>query len=100
MFEINQVYPQLNEGFGLVGGLAYLGPMAVMSVVSGVFADKVNRVYLLGGSCVLWSLTSLVGGSDIDSFTLFVLMRVSFGFLSSMLNPASLSLIRDYFPEN
>ena len=74
--------------------------MAVMSVVSGVFADKVNRVYLLGGSCILWSVTSLVGGSHLDNFTLFVFMRISFGFMSSMLNPASLSLIRDYFPED
>ena len=84
----------------MVGGLAYLGPMAVMSVVSGLFVDKVNRVYLLGGCCILWSFTSLVGAADIDNFTLFVFMRISFGFLSSMLNPASLSLIRDYFPEN
>lgn len=82
-----------------MGGMAYLFPMAVMSIVAGVFTDKVNRVHLLTGACVLWSLTSVVG-SVYTSFPLFVLMRISFGFMSSVLNPAALSLIRDYFPEN
>jgi ACS family D-galactonate transporter-like MFS transporter len=79
--------------------MAYLLPMALMSVVSGAFTDKVNRVHLLTGACFLWSLTSIIGGSFSD-FGLFVLMRVCFGILTSALNPASLSLIRDYFPEN
>jgi MFS family permease len=63
-----------------------------------VFTDKLNRVHLLTGASILWSLTSIVTGSTF-SFPTLVLMRVMFGIFSSVVNPASLSLIRDMFPE-
>jgi MFS family permease len=46
----------------------------------------------------MWSLSSLLTGST-DSFSALVLMRIMFGIFSSVNNPASLSLIRDMFPE-
>jgi MFS family permease len=73
--------------------------MAIFSIVAGVFTDKLPRVQLLTGACVLWSATSIVTGGS-ASFSTLVSMRILFGLFSATANPASLSLISDMFPES
>lgn len=89
-------YPQLKEAYGLVGGSAYLLSLGVMSVFAGIFSDKTNRVRLIAFASILWSCTSLASGY-IDSFSLFVTMRIFLGVFSSAYKPATLSLLTDFF---
>ena len=56
-----------------------------------------NRNVLLGLSCILWSATA-VGVGAVNSFSFFILMRFLLGAFESACNPASYSIIADYFP--
>ncbi len=92
-------FPQLEKYYGLVGGLAYLLPLSICSIFSGVYTDKVDRVKFLTIGSIIWSSLTLTQ-SYTDSFPIFVGERILFGVFSAILNPAAYSLIRDYFPEN
>ena len=61
--------------------------------------DKSNRIKLLAGACVAWSLTSIATGS-FDSLLILGIMRFLLGFAQSVHKPAMYSIIADYFPEN
>ena len=61
--------------------------------------DKTNRIKLLTGACVLWSLTSIATGS-FNSLLVLGIMRFLLGFTQSVAEPAMYSLVGDYFPEN
>ena len=60
-------------------------------------SDKVNRKWLLGIGCIIWSGISILTGY-IDNFNVFIILRVSLGIACAVCNPAAYSLIRDYFP--
>ena len=45
----------------------------------------------------LMSLTQVASG-NIDNFSIFVLMRVIHGAISSVVSPVSFSIVADYFP--
>ena len=79
--------------------MAYLFPLSLFSVFAGIFSDKVDRIKLLDFGSIIWSLITFAH-SETDSFELFVIFRMMFGLFSAILNPAALSLKRDYFPEN
>ena len=46
----------------------------------------------------MWSTTTLISG-EVESFEVFVLMRLLLGVFSAAANPPALGLIRDYFPK-
>lgn len=56
-----------------------------------------SRKGLLGLACILWSATTF-GAGAVNSFGFFCLMRFALGGFESACNPASYSLIADYFP--
>lgn len=78
--------------------MAYLLPLAVFSIFAGVQSDKMNRVKLLSIGSIVWSVLTIFH-SRASNLGGFVGMRILFGVMSSILNPAALSLLRDYFPE-
>lgn len=78
--------------------MAYLLPLAVFSIFAGVQSDKMNRVKLLSIGSIVWSILTIFH-SRASNLGAFVGMRILFGVMSSILNPAALSLLRDYFPE-
>ena len=98
-YELRSYYPQIGDSYAFLTGIAASGPIVLLSALAGRITDENNRVRLLGLATILWSLATL-GGAEIDNFGLFCILRVSFGAITTISNPASLSLTRDYFPKD
>jgi sugar phosphate permease len=96
-YMITASYPQLFAYYGVISSFAYSVTYSTLGVWAGVLSGKMNRKVLLAISCILWSLTT-VGGGAINSFAFFCMMRVALGAFQSACNPASYSIIADYFP--
>jgi sugar phosphate permease len=94
---VSKSYPQLNIYFGLISSFIFSSSYSTLGVYAGVLSSKVNRKILLGVSMILWSATSYFAGA-VNSFFVFCLMRFLLGAFESACNPASYSLISDYFP--
>jgi MFS family permease len=94
---ITSAYPQLIQHYGVVASLLFSLSYSTFGIYAGLLSHKFNRSILLGVSCILWSLTSYFSGA-INSFALFCLMRFLLGVFESACNPASYSIIADYFP--
>ena len=95
MYEITSYYTDLEEYYPYLSGLAVLLPQSLFTLVQGVWADKFNRVYILGGCSLAWSSITLVS-ADINNFQLFCALRVLFGCVAST-GPAASGIIRDNF---
>ena len=87
----------MNNYFGYISSFVFSVPYSILGVWGGVLSGKVNRKVMLGISCILWSATS-VGAGYVNSFAFFILMRALLGSFESACNPASYSIIADYFP--
>jgi len=85
-FEISFV-----QGWGFV--LAYV----IFSIPFGRIVDKVNRVRVLIGGIVIWSVATAACGFSKNSWQL-VLSRSGVGAGEAALTPASWSIISDLFP--
>ena len=96
-YMISSAYPQMHNYFGLISSFVFSSSYSVLGVWAGVLSGKMSRKVLLGVSCILWSLTS-VGAGLVPSFAFFILMRFMLGGFESACNPASYSIIADYFP--
>lgn len=94
---ISAAYPQMHLYYGLISSFVFSSSYSTLGVWAGVLSGKMNRKVLLGISCILWSLTA-VGAGAVNSFAFFVLMRFLLGAFESACNPASYSIIADYFP--
>ena len=57
------------------------------------------RKNLLVGSCLIWSLASIISGST-ESFWILCAMRFITGACVSATDPAAYSILGDYFPRN
>ena len=90
-------YPQMINYYGLISSFVFSSSYSTLGVWAGVLSGKMNRVVLLGLSCALWSATTF-GAGCLSPFAGFVLMRFFLGAFESACNPASYSLIADYFP--
>ena len=97
MFELASAYPQLNDYYGVLVGLAYSVPYCLFGLLGGAATNRFNRKYLMITIMSLMSLTQVCNGA-VDSFMLFAVMRFLHGCLSSFINPVSYSLLADYFP--
>jgi MFS family permease len=74
---------------GLVG--------AVFTIPAGIFADRIRRTRLLGGSIALWAAAMIVSGAA-ASYLWLLLARVALGTMTAATGPAVASLTGDYFP--
>lgn len=103
---INILIDPISMDFGLSDTEAsYLQgpPFAVvyglMVIPMGLLADRGNRVMLLCGGAILWSLGTVLCGIA-PSFTMLFVARMVVGFGEAALLPAAVSLIGDSFAEN
>ena len=79
------------QGWGFV--LAYI----IFSIPFGRIVDKVNRVRVLIGGIIIWSVATAACGFSKNSWQL-VLSRSGVGAGEAALTPASWSIISDLFP--
>lgn len=82
------------ENFGRLMAV-FLWIYALMSPVSGLIADRVNRKWLIVGSLAVWSAVTLSMGLVHDFDSLYAL-RALMGVSEALYIPAGLSLIADY----
>ena len=91
-------YPELANNFGLLTGVAYTFPFAIMGLFIGRATPFVNRKMLLAaamaGSGVTMGLIS-----TLDSFGFLAMSRVLLGIIAAAFNPLSFSLLSEYFPD-
>lgn len=81
---------------GLLTGLAFAAIYTVMGVPLARLADRSSRVNLIAVSIVVWSaFTALTGVAK--SFSHLLIARIGVGIGEAGCNPASYSLISDYF---
>ena len=79
-------------------GLAFAIPYVLMSVPIGRLVDKFNRVLVLIGGIVVWSVATFACGMS-SSYTQLLMARVGIGAGEASVTPAAWSLLADYFPE-
>ncbi len=82
------------ENFGRLMAV-FLWIYALMSPISGLIADRLNRKWLIVGSLFVWSGVTLSMGFVHDFNHLYVL-RAIMGVSEALYIPAGLSLIADY----
>lgn len=70
---------------------------SIAGIFAGMAIDKFNRVRILSIACITWSGTSLVIGS-VNSLVVLGVMRLLMGVSLSACEPASYSIVSDYFP--
>ena len=82
------------EAFGFLMSV-FLWIYAVMSPVSGVIGDRLNRKWLIVGSLFVWSSVTLAMGFA-TSYHQILVLRAVMGISEALYMPAALSLIADY----
>ena len=82
------------ENFGRLMAI-FLWIYALMSPVSGIIADKMNRKWLIVGSLFVWSAVTYAMGLA-NSFSELYWLRAIMGVSEALYIPAGLSLIADY----
>ena len=75
---------------------AFMWIYGLMSPVSGMVADRVNRKWLIVVSLAVWSAVTLLMGYA-DSYSQVYALRALMGVSEALYIPAALSLIADYF---
>ncbi|RNL86052.1 MFS transporter [Halostreptopolyspora alba] len=92
---------QAEWGFSdTMGGMISTAPLlvgALMAIPAGVLADRFNRTSLIALVVAIWSFVTL-GSALAPVFALFFLSRVLLGAADTIDNPASSSLLADYYP--
>lgn len=73
----------------------FLWIYGLMSPISGIIADKVNRKWLIVGSLFVWSAVTFAMGYAV-TFTQLYWLRALMGVSEALYIPAGLSLIADY----
>ena len=97
-FEIGQVYPQLDQSYGILQGMAYTIPFSLCGIVLGMMGSGYNRKSLLSSVVIVGGLTQLLTGS-VTSFPLLCVLRSLHGACFSLTIPLLSSILRDYFPQ-
>lgn len=82
------------EAFGFLMSV-FLWIYCVMSPVSGIIGDRLNRKWLIVGSLFVWSAVTLLMGFA-TTYNEILLLRALMGISEALYMPAALSLIADY----
>jgi ACS family D-galactonate transporter-like MFS transporter len=82
------------ENFGRLMAI-FLWIYALMSPISGIIADKLNRKWLIVGSLFVWSAVTYAMGYAV-SYNQVYWLRALMGVSEALYIPAGLSLIADY----
>ncbi|WP_281228127.1 MFS transporter [Flavobacterium aquiphilum] len=86
------------ENFGLLMAI-FLWVYALMSPVSGIIADRLNRKNMIVCSLFIWSGVTMTMGFA-TTFNQIYVLRAIMGFSEAFYIPAALSLIADYHQGN
>jgi len=90
--DIHELESATNFGYLMA---VFLWVYCIMSPISGIFADKMNRKWLIVGSLFVWSgVTFLMGFAT--TFNQLYILRALMGISEALYIPAGLSLIADY----
>ncbi len=82
--------------FGILAGLAFAVPLALLGVPAGRLADRMARkVVLLGGLTVWSAMTGLCGA--VKSLGALLAARVGVGAGEAAISPTAVPIIADYF---
>ncbi len=82
---------------GVLSGIAFAVFYVVMGVPVARLAERRNRVKIISGLIVIWSIMTAVCGLA-QNFTQILLARFGVGVGEGGCSPASHSIIADYFP--
>ena len=82
------------ENFGRLMAI-FLWIYALMSPISGIIADRLNRKWLIVGSLFVWSAVTLLMGYA-ETFNQLYVLRAIMGISEAFYIPAGLALIADY----
>ncbi|MDP4208643.1 MAG: MFS transporter [Bacteroidota bacterium] len=86
------------ENFGRLMAI-FLWIYALMSPISGIIADRLNRKWLIISSLCIWSAVTLSMGYA-TTFNQIYILRAIMGVSEAFYIPAALSLIADYHQSN
>ncbi len=75
---------------------AFMWIYGLMSPISGIVADRINRKWLIIGSLAVWSTVTLLMGYA-STYEEIYWLRAAMGVSEALYIPAALSLIADYF---
>ena len=95
---IDIVELQSAEAFGILMSV-FLWIYAVMSPISGIIGDRLNRKWLIVGSLFVWSAVTLLMGFA-TTYNQVLLLRALMGVSEALYMPAALSLIADCMVES
>jgi MFS family permease len=82
---------------GLLLGLSFAAPFAILGLPAGYLVDRMSRRRIIGIGVVLWSAMTLSCGLA-QNYWQFFLGRSGIGVGEAAITPASYSLFRDSFP--
>ena len=82
--------------YGYISSFIFSISYSTLGVYAGILSGKMSRKVLLGIACICWSATN-IGAGAVNSLGFFCLMRFLLGGFESACNPASYSIIADYF---
>ena len=91
---IDIVELQSAEAFGVLMSV-FLWIYAIMSPISGIIGDRLNRKWLIVGSLFVWSSVTLLMGFA-TTYNEVMVLRALMGVSEALYMPAGLSLIADY----
>jgi MFS family permease len=95
--QLRRDFGMTDTQFGLLSGLAFAVPLALVGLLAGRLADRTSRKRLLLGGVALWSaMTALCGGTR--SLGALFLARIGVGAGEATLAPAAMSMLADDFP--
>jgi predicted MFS family arabinose efflux permease len=83
--------------FGLLTGLCFALVYAVLGVPAAMLADRSNRVRLVAGACMVWSVFTAACGMA-GNFWQLALARFGVGVGEAGGTAPSLSILSDYYP--
>ena len=94
---IKQDLSLTDTSISFLQGLAFVIPYVLMSVPVGRLVDKFNRIAVLVGGVLIWSITTFACGMA-SSYAQLLIARMGVGTGEAAVTPAAWSMLADYFP--
>ena len=93
---IKQDLQLTDTSISFLQGLAFVIPYVLMSVPIGRLVDKFNRIVVLIGGVLVWSVATFACGMS-SSYSQLLVARMGVGVGEASVTPAACSLLADYF---
>ena len=93
---IKQDLQLTDTSISFLQGLAFVIPYVLMSVPIGRLVDKFNRILVLIGGVLVWSVATFACGMS-STYSQLLIARMGVGVGEASVTPAAWSLLADYF---